>query len=271
MNADDLRNKLNELNKKQADILTKRKAIINEIRNFSFQKQDNKKVKLNNGKESNVFQINLVGAKEERAEKQKQLDEQVPTTLKEKDKRLAKFLLGNHLQKAKQDLMGEKQKLDKQIEINKRLDDKDKQDLQTLKEDQNRKKSSLVNERKQLEQELAADEYRRQVLLLELQIKIMRDFFITKTYPHILWQPAKTNEGMNPLKEYSTEKFNVKILILGAQEMEKDLKDQLLRAYTNFTESQYQKLKEQQVQQEHESSQSESEESQEKQKEEGQE
>ncbi|CAD8148636.1 unnamed protein product [Paramecium octaurelia] len=262
MNADDLRNKLNELNKKQADILTKRKAIINEIKNFSFQKQDNKKVKLNNGKEQKVFQINLVGAKEERAEKQKQLDEQVPTTLKEKDKRLAKFLLGNHLQKAKQDLMGEKQKLDKQIEINKRLDDKDKQDIQTLKEDQNKKKSSLVNERKQLERELAADEYKRQVLLLELQIKIMRDFFITKTYPHILWQPAKTNEGMNPLKEYSTEKFN---------EMEKDLKEQLLSAYTNFTESQYQKLKEQQVQQEHESSQSESEESQEKQKEEGQE
>ncbi|CAD8058987.1 unnamed protein product [Paramecium primaurelia] len=262
MNVDDLRNKLNELNKKQVDILTQRKTIIKEIKNFSFQKQDNKKVKLNNGKEQKAFQLNLVGAKEERAEKQKLLDEQVPTTLKEKDKRLAKFLLGNHLQKAKQDLIGEKQKLDKQIEINKRLDDKDKQDLQTLKEDQNKKKSQLVNERKELERELAADEYKRQVLLLELQIKIMRDFFITKTYPHILWQPAKTNEGMNPLKEYSTQKFN---------EMEKDLKEQLLRAYTNFTESQYSKLKEQQVQQDHESSQSESEESQEKQKEEGQE
>ncbi|CAD8165185.1 unnamed protein product [Paramecium octaurelia] len=259
MNVEDIRNELNELHKKQAESLTKRKTIIKEIKNFSFQKLDHKRIKLNDGKEQKVFQINLVGAKEERAEKQKQLDEQVPTTLKEKDRRLAKSLLGNHLQRAKQDLMGEKQKLDKQIEINKRLDDKDKQDLQTLKEDQNKKKSQLVNERKQLERDLAADEYKRQVLLLELQIKIMRDFFITKTYPHILWQPAKTNEGMNPLKEYSTEKFN---------EMEKDLKEKLLRAYTNFTESQYQKLKEQQVQQEHESSQSESEESQEKQKEE---
>ncbi|CAD8068522.1 unnamed protein product [Paramecium sonneborni] len=262
MNVDDLRNKLTELHKKQMDFLTKRKTIIKEIKNFSFQKLDHKKIKLNNGNEQKAFDLNLVGAKEERAEKQKQLDEQVPTTLKEKNKRLAKCLIGNHLQKAKQDLMGEKQKLEKQIEISKRLDDKDKLDLQTLKEDQNKKKSQLVNERKQLERELAADEYKRQVLLLELQIKIMRDFFITKTYPHILWQPAKTNEGMNPLKEYSNEKFN---------EMEKELKEQLLKAYTNFTDSQNQKIKEQQVQQEHESSQSESEESQEKQKEEGQE
>lgn len=36
MNVDDLRNKLNELNKKQVDILTKRKTVIKEIKNFSF-------------------------------------------------------------------------------------------------------------------------------------------------------------------------------------------------------------------------------------------
>ena len=34
-----------------------------------------------------------------------------------------------------------------------------------------------------------------------------------RAYPNILWQPAKTNEGMNPLKEYSSEKFAVNWVI----------------------------------------------------------
>ncbi|CAD8128392.1 unnamed protein product [Paramecium sonneborni] len=48
------------------------------------------------------------------------------------------------------------------------------------------------------------------------QIKIMRDFFIQITYPHILGQPAKSNE-----------------------EMEKIQEQKLLRSYTNFTASQF--------------------------------
>ncbi|CAD8205967.1 unnamed protein product [Paramecium octaurelia] len=261
MNVDDIKNKLKELNKKQQESLSKRKSLIKEIKSMPFQRNNHKNKKPKDENEK-TFVINLEGAKEERAEKQKQLDQKVPIAQKEKDRRIAKFLFGNHLQRAKQDLDGEKQKLDKQIEINKRLEDKDRQDLMVYKEDQDKRKEQLVTERKQLERELAADEFRRQQLLLELQLKTMREFFITKTAPYLLWQPVKTNEGMNPLKEYSNERFN---------EMERDLKEKLQRAYQQFLDFQTQKIKEQPVEQEHESSQSESDESQEKPKEDGQE
>ncbi|CAK87012.1 unnamed protein product (macronuclear) [Paramecium tetraurelia] len=265
MNVEEIKYKLKELHKKQQESLSKRKTLIKEIKSMPFQRNINKNKKLKDENDKNflkTFVINLDGAKEERAEKQKQLDQKVPIALKEKDRRIVKCLFGNHLQRAKQDLDGEKQKLDKQIEINKRLEDKERQDLMAFKENQDKKKEKLVTERKLLERELAADEFRRQQLLLELQLKTMREFFITKTAPYLLWQPVKTNEGMNPLKEYSNERFN---------EMEKDLKEKLQKAYQQFIDFQSQKIKEQTIEQEQESSQSESEDSQEKPKEEGQE
>ncbi|KAM3141151.1 hypothetical protein pb186bvf_006756 [Paramecium bursaria] len=207
MNIEDLKNSLNELKNKQKDNLIKRRTLIKEMKTMPSARLS-RRLKAKDGAVQALV-IDVEACKQERAEKQMLLDQQVPEQAKLNTKRILNSTFKNYLQKAKQDLDSQEPKLQKQKEITKRVGEDVQKELQDLKQDFEKRKDTLVQEKKQIEKILAVDEFKRQTILLDLQFKTMEQYFITKSEPHILWKPSKTNEGMNNLKEYSQQKFQV--------------------------------------------------------------